>query len=231
MILAYCDSSQTRHQTSQATQNPYTWRRYDVTHVTRTTYAMELRATLRGMENSHQDAPVGWHKFGIIAGWVATFVFAAWILLPRLIIGTTVAGAMAVTVILTVVILAIGCVTLGVPAARKKTPSKRAVAWLWIAFSGAFVVGLFLPDDTIFSAINHDQATALVAVWFGAGWEAAGSAIANPAAIIMTITGIIGAVFSVLDSRPGGPVRTEDEDHLQGHGPFAILGEDEYYRP
>lgn len=183
------------------------------------------------MGNSYHDAPVGWHKFGIQAGWVATFLFAAWILLPRLIIGTTVTAAMVVTVILTVVILAIGGATLGVPTARKKTPSKRAVAWLWIAFSGALIVGLFLPDDTIFSATNHDQATALVAVLFGAGWEGAGSAIANPAAIIMTIAGVIGAVFSALDSRPGGPIRTEDEDHFQGHGPFAILGEDEYYQP
>jgi len=182
------------------------------------------------MGNSYQDAPVGWHKFGIYAGWVATFGFAAWILLPRLIIGTSVTGAMIVTGIFTLVPIVIGCITLGVPAARKKVPSKRAVGWLWFAFSGAFIVGLFLPDNTIFSAINQEQATALVAVLFGVGWEGAGSAIANPAAIIMTVSGGIASVFSVLDSRAGGPIRTEDEDHLQGYGPFAILGEDEYYQ-
>lgn len=184
----------------------------------------------KSMGNSHHDAPIGWHKLGIYVGWVATFGAAAWILLPRLIIGTTVTGAMIITGIVTLIPIVIGCVTLGVPAARKKPPSKRAVAWLWIAFACAFIVGLFLPDDTIFSASNHDQATALVAVLFGTGWEGAGSAIANPAAIIMTVTGVIAAVFAVLDSRAGGPVRTEDEDHLQGYGPFAILGEDEYYQ-
>src|SRR5690625_4508834 len=52
----------------------------------------------------------------------------------------------------------------------------------------------------------------------------------NPPAILMTVPGAIGALFSVLDSRPSGPIRTEDEDHMQGHGHFAILGEDEYYR-
>ena len=199
--------------------------------VTSATFGPKLRATLSSMGNSYQGVPVGWHKFGIYGGWVGTFFFAAWILLPRIIIGTSVPVALVISILLPVVLISIGCVTLGIPAARGKAPSRRSVAWLWIAFSGALIVGAFLPDDTILSATNHDQATALVAVLFGAGWEGAGSAIANPAAIIMTITGVIGAVCSVLDSRKGGPIRTEDEDHFQGHGHFAILGEDEYYQP
>src|SRR5690625_3145184 len=183
------------------------------------------------MANTHQDVPVGWHKFGIYAGWVATFALGVWILLPRLLIGTEFAGAWAITIILSVVIILIGCATLSIPTVRKKVPSKRAVVWLWFTFFWALIVGFFLPDNTIFSATNYDEATALVAVLFGTGWEAAGSAIANPAAILMTISGVIGAVFAGLDSREGGPIRTEDEDHLQGSGPFAILGEDEYYQP
>lgn len=182
------------------------------------------------MGNSQQAAPTGWHKFAIYGGWVGTFVLAAWILLPRLIIGTTVPVAWVITIVLPLVLIAIGCVTLGVPASRGLTPTKRSVAWLWFAFFSAFIVGLFLPDDTIFSASSHEQATALVSILLGPGWEGAGSAIANPAAIIMTISGITGAIFSLLDSRDGGPIRTEDEDHLQGHGYFGILGEDEYYQ-
>lgn len=182
------------------------------------------------MGNSQQVVATGWHKIGINGGWVATFVLAAWILVPRLVIGTTVPIALVMTILLPVVLVAIGCVTLGVPVSRGFSPSKRAIAWLWIAFFSAFIVGLFFPDDTIFSATSHEQATALVAVLFGPGWEGAGSAIANPAAILMTVSGGIGAVFAVLDSREGGPIRTEDEDHFQGHGYFAILGEDEYYQ-
>lgn len=182
------------------------------------------------MGNSQQNVPAGWHKFGIYGGWVATFVLAAWILIPRLVIGTTVPIAWVVTIVLPLILIAIGCVTLGVPAARNMVPTKRSIAWLWFAFFWAFIVGLFLPDSTIFSAGSPDQATALIAVVLGPGWEGAGSAIANPAAILMTISGIIGAVFSLLDSRASGPIRTEDEDHLQGHGYFAILGEDEYYQ-
>ncbi len=182
------------------------------------------------MGNTLQGTSDGWHKFAIYGGWVGTFVLAAWILIPRLVIGTTVPIAWVVTLALPVLLIAIGCVTLGVPAAREVVPSKRCVAWLWFAFFWAFIVGWFLPDSTIFSSGGPDQATALVAVLFGPGWEGAGSAIANPAAILMTVSGIIGAVFSALDSRQGGPIRTEDEDHLQGHGYFAILGEDEYYQ-
>lgn len=199
--------------------------------LTHATLSEPLPATLRSMGNSAQEAPVGWYKFGIYGGWVGTFLFAAWILLPRMIIGTTSPIALVITILLPVMLIAIGCVTLGVPTARGKTPSKRSVAWLWIAFFWALIVGFFLPDNTIFSATGYDQATALVAVLFGVGWEAAGSAIANPAAVLMTVCGVIGAVFSVLDSREGGPIRTEDEDHLQGHGHFGILGEDEYYQP
>src|SRR5699024_12876979 len=103
------------------------------------------------MGNSYQDAPVGWHKFGIYAGWVATLGFAAWILLPRLIIGTSVTGAMIVTGIFTLVPIVIGCITLGVQAARKKVPEKRADGWIWIDFAGACIVGLILPDSTIYS--------------------------------------------------------------------------------
>lgn len=182
------------------------------------------------MGNSQQSGPTGWYKFAIYGGWVATFVLAAWIVLPRLIIGTAVPVAWVMTILLPVTLVAIGCVTLGVPAARGLVPTKRSVAWLWLALFSAVIVGLFLPDDTIFSGSTHDQATALVAVLFGSGWEGAGSAIANPAAIIMVIAGIIGAVFSLLDSRAGGPIRTEDEDHFQGQGYFAILGDDEYYQ-
>lgn len=183
------------------------------------------------MAYTHQDAATGRHKFGINAGWILTFSLGLWILLPRLVIGTNYGGVFAVTVILAAAMIAIGSITLGVPAARKKTPSQRAVAWLWIAFVGAFIAGLFMPDSSIFIATDYVEPTALVAVLFGDGWEAAGSAIANPAAIIMIVAGGIGAVFSVLDSREGGPIRTEDEDHLQGSGPFAVLGEDEYHQP
>lgn len=182
------------------------------------------------MGNSQQVAPTGWYKFAIYGGWVGTFVFAAWILLPRLIIGTTVPITWVVTIGLAVLLIAIGCVTLGLPVARGLVPTRRSVAWLWFAFFWAFIVGLFLPDSNIFSAANPDQVSAFVAVLFGPGWEAAGSAIANPAAILMTISGIIGAVFSVLDSREGGPIRTEDEDPFQGKGYFTILGEEEYYQ-
>src|SRR5699024_10168717 len=119
-------------------------------------------------------------------GWIATFVLAAWMLLPRLIIGTSVPIAWVMTLLFPLILIGIGCVTLGVPAARGRIPTKRAVAWLWLAFFSAFIVGLFLPDDTIFSASSHEQATAFVSVLFGSGWEGAGSAIANPAAILMT---------------------------------------------
>lgn len=182
------------------------------------------------MGNSQQLAPQGWHKFGINGGWIAIFFCAAWILLPRLIIGTTEPIALVITILLPVLLIALGTVTLGVPMSRGMVPTKRSVAWLWFAFFWALIVGLFLPDSTIFSHSSHTHATALVAVLFGSGWEGAGSAIANPAAILMIVSGIIGAVFSLLDARAGGPIRTEDEDHLQGHGYFAILGEDEYYQ-
>ena len=182
------------------------------------------------MGKSQPAVPTGWHKFAISGGWIGTFLLAAWILVPRLMIGTTVPIAWVVTVSLPLVLMAIGGVTLGVPALRNMIPTKRSVAWLWFAFFWAFIVGLFLPDSTIFSAGSPDHATALVAVLFGPGWEGAGSAIANPAAILMTISGIIGAVFSLLDSREGGPIRTEDEDAFQGQGYFTILGEDEYYQ-
>ncbi|MDN6151985.1 MAG: hypothetical protein L0I91_11305, partial [Yaniella sp.] len=189
-----------------------------------------LQATLSIMGNSQQVVATGWHKIAILGGWIATFLLAAWILVPRLIIGTAVPIALALTILLPIILLAIGCTALGVPISRGQSPSGRAVAWLWFSFLNAFVVGLFFPDDTIFSATSHEQATALIAVLFGPGWEGAGSAIANPAAIIMIISGIIAAAFAVLDSREGGPIRTDDEDHFQGHGYFAILGEDEYYR-
>lgn len=182
------------------------------------------------MGNSQQVVATGWHKIAILGGWIATFLLSAWILVPRLIIGTAVPIALALTILLPIILLAIGCATLGVPISRGQIPSGRAVAWLWFSFLNAFVVGLFFPDDTIFSATSHEQATALIAVLFGPGWEGAGSAIANPAAIIMIISGIIASAFAVLDSREGGPIRTDDEDHFQGHGYFAILGEDEYYR-
>ena len=182
------------------------------------------------MGNSQQVVPTGWHKFAIYGGWIGTFVLAGWILIPRLVIGTTVPITWVVTIALPLILIAIGCVTLGVPAVRGVVPTKRSVGWLWFAFFWAFIVGLFLPDSTIFSAGSPDQATALIAVVLGSGWEGAGSAIANPAAILMTISGIIGAVFSLLDSREGGPIRTEDEDHLQGYGHFGILGEDEHYQ-
>lgn len=180
------------------------------------------------MGNSQQIVATGWHKFAIMGGWIATFLLAAWILVPRLIIGTSIAWVL--TILLPIILLALGSVTLGVPASRGQSPSRRAVGWLWFSFLNAFVVGLFFPDDTIFSATSHEQATALVAVLFGPGWEGAGSAIANPAAILMTISGVIATVFAALDSRESGPVRTEDEDHFQGHGYFAILGEEEYYQ-
>src|SRR5699024_914599 len=158
-----------------------------------------------------------------------TFVFAGWIILPRLITGTSVPITWAISILLPVLLLVIGCVTLGLPASRGVKPTKRSVVWLWCAVLTGFIVGVFLPDNTIVYAGSHGQATAFIAVLLGPGWEGAGSAIANPAAILMVISGIIGAVFSVLDSRKGGPIRTEDEDHLQGHGYFSILGEDEHY--
>ncbi|NWN87129.1 MAG: hypothetical protein HLX51_01080 [Micrococcaceae bacterium] len=179
---------------------------------------------------SEQSVPTGLHKVAIYGGWAATFLLAAWIVLPRVIIGNTVLVAWVMTILLPLILIAVGLIILGVPAARGLTPTKRSVAGLWIALFNAFIVGLFLPDGTIFSAGSHDHATSLVAVLFGSGWEGAGSAIANPAAIIMSVSGIIGAVFSVLDSRQGGPIRTEDEDHFQGQGYFGILGEDEYYQ-
>lgn len=182
------------------------------------------------MGNLQESVPTGWHRFAIYGGWVATFVLAAWIILPRIIIGTTVPIAWFMTIVLPIGLIAIGCVTLGVPVARGFVPTRRSVAWLWFAFFNAVIVGLFLPDDTVFSPSTHDQATSLVAVLFGSGWEGSGSAIANPAAIIMIVSGMIGAVFSVLDSREGGPIRTEDEDHFQGQGFFGILGEDEFYQ-
>lgn len=182
------------------------------------------------MANSYQSAPTGWHRFAIYGGWVATFVLAAWIAAPRLLLGTSSTITWVMVILLPLLLIGVGCVILGVPRFRGYTPTKRSVAWLWFSFLGASIVGLFLPDGTIFSSSTHDQATALVAVLFGSGWEGAGSAIANPAAIIMSIAGIIGAVFSVLDSRADGPIRTEDEDHFQGHGYFAILGDDEYYQ-
>lgn len=181
------------------------------------------------MGDTQQTVPTGWYKFAIYGGWVGTFVLAAWIVLPRLIIGTTVPITWTITILLPVLLIAIGSVTLGLPASRGLMPTKRSVGWLWFAFLSAFIVGLFLPDSTIFSAGSHDQTTAFIAVLLGPGWEGAGSAIANPAAILMVISGIIAAVFSILDSREGGPIRTEDEDHLQGQGYFSILGEDEHY--
>lgn len=182
------------------------------------------------MRTSSSIIPVGFHKFGIIAGWVAIFALAAWILVPRLVIGTTVPVAWIMTIVLPILLIVLGSITLGLPTLREQVPSKRAVGWLWLSFLFAAIVGLFLPDNTIFSAGNHDNATALVAVLFGAHWEGAGSAIANPAAILMGVSGALASIFSALDSRPGGPIRTDDEDHLQGYGHFAILGEDEYYQ-
>lgn len=198
--------------------------------ITLSTQECKVRATLIIMGNSQQTTPTRVHRFAVYGGWVGSFVLAAWILIPRLVIGTTMPIAWVISIALPLILIVIGCVTLGLPAARGMIPTKRSVAWLWFAFFSAFIVGLFMPDDTIFSASNHDQATALVAVLFGVGWEGAGSAIANPAAILMIISGAIGAVSSVLDSRETGPVRTEDEDHMQGHGYFPILGEDKYYR-
>lgn len=201
-----------------------------VVAVTWPVHQKALQATLVNMGNSQQSVPIGWHRFAIYGGWVATFVLAAWMVIPRLLIGTTATISWVMIVLLPIVLIGVGCVTLGVPTSRGLVPTKRSVGWLWFSFLGAFIVGLFLPDGTIFSAGAHNQATALVAVLFGTGWEGAGPAIANPAAIIMTISGIIAAVFSVLDSREGGPIRTEDEDHFQGQGYFGILGEDEYYQ-
>lgn len=201
-----------------------------VVSVTSCTHTSRLQATLLSMGNSQQVIATGWHKAGIVGGWIATFLLAAWILVPRLVIGTEVPIALVLTILLPFVLLAIGCSALGIPTWRGQVPSKRTVVWLWFSFLNACIVGLFFPDNTIFSATSHEQATALVAVLFGAGWEGAGSAIANPAAIIMIISGIIAAVFATLDSREGGPIRTEDEDEFQGHGYFAILGEDEYYQ-
>lgn len=204
---------------------------YDIVEpVTSYTHKSRLQATLLSMGNSQQVVATGWHKAGILGGWIATFLLAAWILIPRLVIGTEVPIAMAMTVFLPIVVVAIGTSALGIPTSRGQSPSKRTVVWLWFSFLNAFIVGLFFPDDTIFSASSHEQATALVAVLFGSAWESAGSAIANPAAIIMIISGIIAAVFASLDSREGGPIRTDDEDHFQGHGYFGILGEDEYYQ-
>lgn len=182
------------------------------------------------MRQSQQAPLTGMHKFAVYGGWFCTFALAAWMLVPRLVIGTTMPTAWVITILLPLILITVGCLTLGVPPSRGMVPTKRSVGWLWFAFFSALIVGFFIPDETIFSSSSHEQATALVAVLFGVGWEGAGSAIANPAAIIMTISGAIGAVFSVLDSRASGPIRTEDEDHMQGHGHFAILGEDQYYR-
>src|SRR5699024_9381520 len=156
----------------------------------------------------------------IYGGWVCRCVLAAWIVLPRRIMGRTVPITWTITILLRVLLIAVGSVTLGLPASRRLMTTKRSVGWVWCAFLSAFIVGLFVPDSTIFSAGSHDQTTAFIAVLLGPGWEGAGSAIANPAAILMVISGIIAAVFSILDSREGGPIRTEDEDHLQGQGYF-----------
>lgn len=200
-----------------------------VVAITCSTHSLRLRATLGVMGDTQQTVPSGWYRFAIYGGWAGTFVLAGWIVLPRLIIGITVPATWAISILLPVLLIANGCVTLGLPASRGLMPTKRSVGWLWFAFFSAFIVGLFLPDSTIFSAGSHGQTTAFIAVLLGPGWEGAGSAIANPAAILMVISGIIGAVFSVLDSREGGPIRTEDEDHLQGQGYFTILGDDEQY--
>src|SRR5699024_12009928 len=68
---------------------------YDIVEpVTSYTHKSRLQATLLSMGNSQQVVATGWHKAGILGGWIATFLLAAWILIPRLVIGTEVPIAM-----------------------------------------------------------------------------------------------------------------------------------------
>src|SRR5690625_7501132 len=78
------------------------------------------------MGDTQQTVPTGWYKFAIYGGWVGTFVLAAWIVLPRLIIGTTVPITWTITILLPVLLIAIGSVTLGLPASRGLMPTKRS---------------------------------------------------------------------------------------------------------
>src|SRR5699024_11673379 len=93
------------------------------------THKSRLQATLLSMGNSQQVVATGWHKAGILGGWIATFLLAAWILIPRLVIGTEVPIAMAMTVFLPIVVVAIGTSALGIPTSRGQSPRKRTVVW------------------------------------------------------------------------------------------------------
>src|SRR5699024_9355480 len=132
------------------------------------------------MGNSQQVVATGWHKIAILGGWIATFLLAAWILVPRLIIGTAVPIALALTILLPIILFSVRCYGTGVSNIPGQGPCGPAGGMFMFSFPHSICFWLLFPDDTIFSATSHEQATALIAVLFGPGWEGAGSAIANP---------------------------------------------------
>lgn len=143
----------------------------------------------------------------------------AWIGFARHLVGTD-DGAISLIWLGTLgaIQLIVALIALSVPATRGVVISGRAVAWLWFSYAWGTVLGLFLPDPS-------SAGTAVVTVLFGDHWQGAESAISNPAAIIMIVSAVFSAVFAILDSRPGGPRRTDAEDHVQGSGFYPLLGD------
>lgn len=167
--------------------------------------------------------PTGWHRIGLRAGWIAVFAVPAWIMIVRFSLGVDSVGVFLTATILPLALLFLGLVALGIPKMRGFFASGRTVAWLWIAWAMGFILGLFMPDNTLLKHGSEQETTALVSTIFGPGMEGAASAISNPLAIVMIFSAILAAVFAMLDSRAGGPIRTEDEDHLQGTGFYPLL--------
>lgn len=151
-------------------------------------------------------------------GWPALLAVAAWIGFSRHLVGTDGSHALIYLLTLVPVLLIAGIMALAVPVRRRSVISARAASWFCFALGWGVVLGLFLPDDAA-------GPTAVVSVLMGEAWQGAESAVSNPAAVIMVFSMSMAAVFAWLDSRPGGPVRTQDEDHAQGTGFYPVLGE------
>lgn len=159
-----------------------------------------------------------WRRIAQILGGPLLLAVAVWIGFSRHLVGTDGTHALIYLLTLVPVLLIGGVIALAVPLRRRSVISTRAAAWFFFALGWGVVLGLFLPDEAA-------GPTAVVSVLWGEGWQGAESAVSNPAAVIMVFSMSMAAVFAWLDSRPGGPVRTQDEDHAQGTGYYPVLGE------